>query len=156
MSGTPVYPSGVPRGGGLMRSHTVTVYNELPEANRKAAYQRTVIAGVRLEERSGAVAALNGKVASSGMVAYIPGNVAGYKSPEAWAGLAGSQYAVPSDALGWTLRDGDLLVVGECPSDIPPLSVAELERTWRVYRITGVQTMTLRNGRVHHWEVASS
>jgi hypothetical protein len=132
-------------GGGsspLMR-HVVTLYNALGEVDRRATYARTVIFGVRIEESSGAVASMSGADSTDGVLVFIPGRTPGFVAPEDYRGD------------GWTLREGDLLVVGECDSDIPPVSLAQLEKTREVYRIKGFETMRLGE-RIHHWEVAGA
>lgn len=131
--------------GPLMRAHTVTLYNALGEVDRHATYARTVLAGVRVQESSGAVASLSGKVSTDGVLVFIPGDTAGFVEPEAYTGE------------GWTLREDDLLVIGECDSDVPPATVQQLEATREVYRLTGYRTCTgAARGSVHHWEVAGA
>jgi hypothetical protein len=128
----------------LMRAHTVTLYNSLGEADRQMTYARTVLTGVRVEESSGAVASLAGKASTDGITLYIPGSTPGYVEPTAYAGS------------GWTLKDGDIIAIGDAGSDIPPGTVQELAGLCRVYRIKGVERFSLRGDRVHHWEVAGS
>ena len=130
---------------GLMRSHTVTVYNALGEIDRVAAYRRTVLEGVRVEERSGAVATMQGRSSTDGVMVYIPGTVAGFVDSRDYDGDE-----------GWTLRAGDFIAIGECELDLPPATVPMLEADSHVFRITGVEPLTDRRGRVHHWEVSGS
>lgn len=118
--------------------HTVTVYNVLPEVERQAAYRRTVLEGVTVEERSGAVAALNGSTSTDGLMLFIPGDVDGYVAPGAF-----------DSTSGWTLRAGDVVAVGVGPTDAPDLGA---ERT---YRITGVERFDGRHS-IDHFEVAAS
>lgn len=128
----------------LSGSHVVTIYNALGEVERRATYSRTVLEGVRVERRSGAVAGLAGQTATDGLLVFVPGTAAGFVEPEMFAGE------------GWTLREGDLIVVGDCDLDIPPNRVAELEATREVYRIKGFETHDGRHGGVHHREVAAA
>jgi hypothetical protein len=127
-----------------LMAHTVTLYNALGEVDRRATYARTVLAGVRVEAKSGAVASMAGSTSTDGLLVFIPGAIGGYVEPEVYVGQ------------GWTLREGDLLVVGECTSDIPPVAVTQLEATREVYRIKGFETLRLRDEHVHHWEVAGA
>ena len=120
-----------------MYPHTVTLYNRLPEVARVAAWRRTVLAGVRVEEKSGAVASLIGSTSTDGVLVFIPGGIGGYVAPEAFTNT------------GWTLREGDVLVVGEHTAAAPDETASE------TYRIKGVETLRLRS-RVHHWEVAGA
>jgi hypothetical protein len=136
--------SGRGRTSPLMRAHTITIYNSIGEVDRRAAYTRTVLEGVRVEESSGAVAAMSGASSTDGITVFIPGSTPGFEPPETYAGA------------GWTLREGDLCVVGTCTSDIPPVAVSEIEATREVYRIKGVKTLRLSGERVHHWEVAGA
>lgn len=122
---------------------TVTLYNALGETDRRATYGRTVLERVRVQESSGAVAALAGSVSTDGLTVFIPGGTSGYVAPEVYVGT------------GWTLREDDLLVVGECTSDIPPVTVQQLEASREVYRITGIETLSVWARGVHHWEVAA-
>ncbi len=145
-----VIPADVPSqffasgGSPLMRAHTVTIYNLLGEIDRHAAYSRTVLVGVRVEETSGAVASAQGRTSTDGVLVFIPGGMPGFIEPEAFAGD------------GWTLRDGDLLVVGDCALDIPPNSITDIEKVREVYHVTGFETLRLRGNRVHHWGVAGA
>lgn len=118
--------------------HTVTLYNALAEVNRVAAYRRTVLAGVTVEERSGAVAAMNGSNATDGLMLFVPASVAGYVEPDAFTGVS-----------GWTLRAGDVVVVGTSAASTPPDGS-------HTYRITGVERFDGRRGTLHHFEVAAS
>lgn len=130
----------------LIDAHTVTVYNALGETDRIASYARTVLAGVRIETTDAAVASVAGGSSTGGVTAFVPGGLAGYVDPHDWDGTA-----------GWTLRVGDLMVVGECTSDVPgDVSRAQLEAAREVYRITGVETHRLFSAAVHHFEVAGA
>lgn len=128
----------------LMRAHTVTIYNALGEVNRHATYARTVLDGVRVEETSGAVASAQGRTSTDGVLVFIPGAIPGFVAPEAYAGI------------GWTLREGDLIVIGEETADIPPSSIADIEARREVYHVIDFETLRLRGDRVHHWEVAGA
>ncbi|MHB1323989.1 MAG: hypothetical protein ACYCXZ_06565 [Coriobacteriia bacterium] len=118
--------------------HTVTVYNVLPEVERQAAWRRTVLEGVTVEERSGAVAAMNGSTASDGLMLFVPGRAGTYVPPAAFPGT-----------LGYTLRAGDVVVMGALTSAAPPAGT-------HIYRITGVERFDGPRGQVHHFEVAAS
>jgi hypothetical protein len=140
-----------------MSTDTVTVYNALGEADRHAAYRRTVLRGVRAEETSGAVATMQGRSSADGLLLFVPGALPGYVEPEHFTGSAvASPFAVPGAGGSWTLRDGDLVVWGLCELEMPPTSIQQLEQGRRVYRITGVETLRDRRGLVHHLEVSAS
>lgn len=128
----------------LSGSHAVTIYNALGEVERRATYARTVLDGVRVERRSGAVAGLTGQTATDGLLVFVPGTTPGFIEPEAFAGV------------GWTLREGDLIVVGECDLDIPPNRVVDIEATREVYRVKGFERHDDRHGVAHHYEVAGA
>jgi hypothetical protein len=114
-----------------MRSHTLTLYNSLGEVERRAAFKRRVFEG-RLEyvSESGEERAL----------VIIP-DVEGFVPPESFVGD------------GWTLRDGDLIAVGESAIEVPPSSAADLDAAFEVHRIVGYSASTLFGGRIHHLEV---
>lgn len=156
MSGGVPIPSGRATPAGLMSTATVTLYNATGEVDRRATYLRTVLAGVRAEETSGAVATMQGRTSADGLALYIPGTLSGYVEPEAFIGRPlSSPYGVPSSG-GWTVRPGDLVVAGICELEIPPATVQQLEEGRRVYRVTGVETLADRRGRIHHLEVSAS
>jgi len=116
----------------LMRASAVTIYNSLGEVDRVLSYRRTVLAGARVETTEGMeLGTVSVSRPADDVTLYIPGKVTGYVAPEDF------------DGEGWTLREGDLVAVGEGP-DTPP------ETT---YRIKKVHEMTLWGGRVHHWQV---
>ena len=126
----------------LMHTHTVTLYNSLGEVDRKATFQRTVLRGVRVERKSGAVATMNGQLSTDGLMVYIPPMTL-YVEPEGY------------DGEGWTLRPGDLLTVDESTTEIPTGTVAQVEAVREVFRITGVQRCDFTSG-LHHFEVAAA
>lgn len=129
----------------LISTDTVTLYISAGEVDRKATYARVVLSGVRAEERSGSVSAINGRQSTDGLMLFIP-PMSGYVEPESYAAVAGT----------WTIRPDDLVVSGPSTVEIPPSSVKQLEAAYRVYRVTGIETLRDRRGRVHHLEVSAS
>lgn len=78
-------------------SDTVTLWRDLGEVDYQRRWQREVVTGVRLEERSGAVASLRGMQSVDGATLYIDGRV-GFEPPV----------------------DGDLLALGTLTAAEPP------------------------------------
>lgn len=129
----------------LIKTDTVTLYMAAGEVDRKATYRRVVLSGVRAEERSGSVAALNGRQSTDGLLLFVA-SLHGYVEPESYTGVSGT----------WSIRPNDLVVSGACDLEIPTATVKQLEATRRVYRVTGVEPMRDRRGRIHHLEVSAS
>lgn len=116
--------------------HIITIYNRLSEVDRRATFSHAVIAGVRLEERSGAVASMLGRVSTDGVFVMVPmDSTRGYVAPEAFSGT------------GWTLREGDVIAFGAQDASTPP------SPSWV---ITGIERMERRSGRIVAFEVSAS
>lgn len=129
----------------LIKTDTVTLYMAAGEVDRKATYRRVVLSGVRAEERSGSVAALNGRQSADGLLLFVA-SLHGYVEPQEYVGVATT----------WTIRPDDLVVSGMCDLEIPAATVKQLEAARRVYRVTGIETLRDRRGRIHHLEVSAS
>lgn len=157
MSGGVPLPESAAAARGLMRTDTVTLYNALGEVERRAAYRRTVLSGVRAEETSGAVATMQGRTSTDGLMLFVPGGMAGYVEPQDFvASPLASPYGVPAPEGSWTIREGDLVAAGVCELELPPATISQLEQGRRVYRVTGVEALKDRRGRIRHLEVSAS
>jgi len=117
--------------------HIVTVYNSQGETGRRAAWSRSVLAGVRLQVSSASAAAMGGREERGGATLYVPGSLAGYVAPGDFTGAPGS----------WTLRDGDMIAEGISDEPAPPAGAL---------RVTGVEAARDAAGRVHHLKAAAS
>lgn len=129
----------------LIKTDTVTLYMAAGEVDRKATYRRIVLAGVRAEERSGSVAAMHGRQSTDGLMLFVA-SLHGYVEPESYAG----------ESATWSIRPDDIVIAGACDLEIPTTTVKQLEAAYRVYRVTGIETLRDRRGRIHHLEVSAS
>lgn len=100
---------------------TVTLYNHLGETERRAAYRRTVLRGVRFDPVTGAM-----KDSSTTLFIQRPDG-----------------YTATLEDEGWTLQVGDLVVAGESDIEIPDSTVTDLEAAYEVYRIVGFAPLAL-------------
>lgn len=124
----------------LIKTDTVTIYNALGEdATGHMQWRRTVVPNVRYEVRSGAVAGVNGSSTTDGLMLFVPAPARAYVDPDEYAGS------------GWTLRDGDMVATGAHDEADPHLIASRA-----VFRITGVEPLTDRRGRLHHFEVSGA
>lgn len=107
---------------------TVTLWRFAGEEGRRATWQRRVLAGVHVDETSGAVASLHGRRSTSGLSVYIPARAAdGYGE-------------------GWDVSEGDAVMRGDVGGDAPPSGAL---------RVVGVETHRWGH-RLDHVEVAAS
>jgi len=117
----------------------VTLYNALGEDDDGVMqWARTVLHGVVFERKSGAVASVRGGTSTGGLMLYIPATLGGYVEPHEYAGA------------GWTLRDGDMVAIGEQSAASPHDVTARRD----VYKITGSEPMLDLRGVLDHFEVS--
>ncbi len=113
--------------------HTITVYNAAGEVDRHATYTHATVEGVRIEERSGAVASMAGRTSTDGVMIFIPAFGRGYVAPESFVGV------------GWTLRAGDRIAFGRHGEVCP-------DHAWV---ITGVEPIRRVHGSAVSFEVSA-
>jgi len=111
--------------------HTVTIYNRLGVAERKEAWSRFVLHGIRVETRRGSTRMVGGDGSLDSVRVYIPGCPDGYVQPDAFEGK------------GWTLRERDVIVEGESDT---------VEPSGMQHPITYVDVFYRGTDRIHHFE----
>lgn len=141
----------------MIAPNTLTLYNKAIVAG-KETFRRTVIPGVKWENRKAANILQSGLQSADSVAVYIPMQGRdGYLSPK--------QYESAESKVGkWTLAVGDYMVKGEVPDEIvgavgetPAFTTSNLKNKYDdVVRITTVDTMDAGSPHMHHWQVGAS
>lgn len=129
---------------------TITVYNRYEDKARDCEpYQRTVIRGVSVFDKTTAAVTEKGLTSADSVVIRIPASAAGkYRPPEEW-----------SPGNGWTLQEGDVIALKESGFEVTglkPYTLSELRRQARCVTVMSVGDNRRGPRRLRHIRVGGA
>lgn len=134
----------------MLGATAITVYNRLV-VSRTETWQRSVIYGVRWEDRRGTGRVQGGLTPADSVTLYIPLTAcARYVSPTDWLALA--------DRFNrWTLQRGDLIVRGEVDEEVGVGFTPSALRA-KYDSAVVIHTLDLNSafGPLSHWRIGAS
>lgn len=127
-----------------------TLYNKAYDTEKGYdVYHRTVLKGVRWEERQGVNVAKLGMSEADKLLVLIPFSV----DAERKLAMTAKAYARTSDKTQfWTLKEGDILVKGEVTDEIE--SIKDFGKLHDYFTLTTVDFYDI-GGKMSHWEVGA-
>lgn len=139
----------------MLKNADITIWNKyLNPVTKLDEYKRTHIRGVHWSSSKGVNVLRSGLVEADSAVIQIPINVIAesakvYRKPKAWQ-------ATPNVDMGnyWTIQTGDKIAKGIINYDIPPGTVAGLEKANDdVLTITSIDTIDYGSISLQHFRV---
>lgn len=134
----------------MITPHDMTVYNRYIDGGIEK-YKRSVVYGVKWENRKAANVVKSGLLAADSVVVYVPFQRGeNYVTPKFWS-------ALEDKGQKWTLKDGDYLVKGVVVNEITSsFTISMLKAMYdNVVQIRSVDTMDAGSASLHHWQVGA-